>query len=61
MLAPIIFPVQDGREFVLTLNGKPVMVPVEPVRKSFVEGCCPWMDGMTGFGSACPSCKVAFG
>jgi hypothetical protein len=60
MLAPITFPVIDGREFILTLNGKPVMVPVEPV-KTFVEGCCPWMDGITGFANACPSCKAGFG
>lgn len=31
MLKAITFPVVDGREFVLTLDGKPVFVPVEPV------------------------------
>lgn len=28
-LVPITFPIVDGREFILTLDGKPVMVPVE--------------------------------
>lgn len=31
MLKAITFPVVDGRSFELTLNGKPVFVPVEPV------------------------------
>lgn len=61
MLKPITFPVVDGREFVLTLNGEPVFVPAEVERKTFVESCCPWMDGITGFASACERCKIGFG
>lgn len=60
-LVPVTFPIVEGREFILTLNGKPVMVPAERERKAFVEGCCPWMDGMTGFANACQQCKVSFG
>lgn len=61
MLEMITFPLVDGREFILTLNDKPVMVPVERERPTFVEGCCPWQDGITGFANACAPCKASFG
>lgn len=62
-LVPVTFPVVDGREFILTLNDKPVMIPEEraPQYDNAFGDCCPWFAGMTGFESACKQCKVSFG
>lgn len=64
-LEPLVSSTVVGREFILTLNGQQVMVPV-PQQERFEDEedgfhHCPWFDGLTGFENACESCKVSFG